>query len=526
MDFIWIGVAFVCGFFVRQWGFPPLVGYLCAGFGLNAVGVQPFVGLQSLADLGITLMLFTIGLKLNLKDLARPEVWGSSLSHTCLWCVLIVGAGLIFLLSQFSDLSWQSIALFAFALSFSSTVCVMKILEDNAELKTRHGDLAIGILVIQDIVAVIFLVLAAGKTPSLWSLLLPLVWFARPAISQLLNRSGHGELLVLVGFFLALGGAELFELVKLKGDLGALVCGMFVAGLPKANEIYKALMSFKDLFLIGFFLSIGFTALPSLELLGYALLLVVLLPIKFILFFAVFSAFQLRARTAFLTSLALSNFSEFGLIVASISVAKEWLPQEDLVIIAIAVALSFVISTLLYNNAHAFYARYKHWVCRFERTKAKQRSAYEQPGDAAVLIVGMGRVGSGAYRALEHQLDRSVWGVEADQERVIRQRKAGYQVVLGDADDIDFWEHLDLSNVTLIMLAIPSVNEMKNILYQLQQAHFGGKIAAVARYEDERKELVELGADVAFNYYAEVGAGFAEECFHLLEQERSVHAVP
>jgi len=527
MEFLWITVAFVFGFIAKQIGLPPLVGYLAAGFGLNSLEVQPFDGITELADLGITLMLFTIGLKLNLRQLAKPEVWGGTSVHAITWCAMLVGAG-IFCGFVFPELNpkWQLLAAVAFALSFSSTVCVMKILEDNAELKTRHGDLSIGVLVIQDIVAVVFLVIATGKIPSVYALALPLLLLLRPMLAGLLSRSGHGELLVLIGFFIALGGYELFSAVNIKGDLGALMLGMLVAGLPKANELYKSLMSLKDLFLVGFFLNIGFSALPTFEMLSWAMLFVALLPVKFALFFAVFIWFRLRARTAFLTALVLGNFSEFGLIVASQGVEQGWLPESEMVIIALAVAISFVFSSFLYRRAHSIYAQFNRFICRFEHPEAKARSGYQQPYGAEVLICGMGRVGSGAYNALEPRLHEKLWCVEADEKRAHTYQEKGFNVVVGDADDIDFWEQLDLSRIRLVMLAIPSIAEMKNIIKQLHRAHYPGRIAAVARYDDERKELLAMGADVVFNYYAEVGSGFAEECSEFIESDEETSVAP
>jgi len=299
-----------------------------------------------------------------------------------------------------------------------------------------------------------------------------------------------------------------------------------IAGTPKANELYKSLIGFKDLFLIGFFLSIGFSALPSWELFGWALVLAALLPVKMLLFFAIFLALGLRGRTAMLSSLALMNFSEFGLIVASYSVGRDWLSPEALVVLAMAVSISFATSSLLYNYAHLIYTRLKDQIYRFERRSVQNQTGYDRPTNAEVLIVGMGRVGSGAYAALQEQLGDRLWGVESDRSRVELQRRKGMQVVTGDADDIDFWEQLDYSNLNLVMLAIPNVQEMKNIIYQLKQTDFKGKIATIAHFDDEQEELCRIGADVAFNFYSEVGAGFAEESAHLLESSKLESKTP
>ena len=250
-----------------------------------------------------------------------------------------------------------------------------------------------------------------------------------------------------------------------------------------------------------------------------ALTLACILPLKLLMFFFVFIRFSHRARTSFLSALLLTNYSEFGLIVASLSVDQNWLTNEWLVIIALAISLSFICSTLLYKYAHHIYSANKDKAIKFQRPQSKSLPPLLQDSTVKVLIVGMGRVGTGAYHELVKSYDSKVLGVEVDQDRADKFLENELNVVCGDADDIEFWEQLKLENIKLIMLAIPSVNEMKNIIYQLNLCKYAGHIAAIARYDDEREELIQLGADVAFNYYAEVGTGFAEESMHLLESK-------
>ena len=91
MDILWILFAFACGFGTKQLGLPPLIGYLAAGFMLNLYGVSMTPGLQEIANIGVTLMLFTIGLKLNVKDLLKPEIWAGTFTNTGLWTILFTG---------------------------------------------------------------------------------------------------------------------------------------------------------------------------------------------------------------------------------------------------------------------------------------------------------------------------------------------------------------------------------------------------------------------------------------------------
>jgi predicted Kef-type K+ transport protein len=510
--------AYFAGLLAKQFSFPPLVGYLFAGFALHLAGFNLTADVQLIADLGITLMLFTIGLKINIKDLIARQVWGSALSHMGLWmvaCLLINGAmGALGLL--LFDLTMLETAILIFALSFSSTVCVIKVLEEAGEIRSRQATISVGILIIQDLVAVGFLVIATGVLPSPWAVLLLLLPLIRPLLDKILAATGHGELLPLAGLMLALGAYALFELVSVKGDFGALIVGMVVATSPKASELYKSLISFKDLFLIAFFLSIGLSALPDSYMLFLASLLLLLLPLKFLLFYCVLSLLAFRARTAFLSALLLANFSEFGLIVVALSVKEGLLDQVWLVVLAITAAQSFVITSLLYKNAHVFYARLSPFLLRFQRQKATDSSTIQKVPGANVLVIGMGRVGRGVCESLERQGIEHVWGVEVDKHRVALLTDVGINnVVHGDADDYEFWEAQDLSTVRLVMLATPNVDEIINIIKQLRLAGFSGRIAAIAQHDDEREALLNHGADVAFNYYQEVGHGFAEESKHL-----------
>lgn len=513
MDFIWIGVAFAFALIMKSFSLPPLIGFLLAGFALNFAGVTPDPSLQTLADLGITLMLFTIGLKLNVHQLIKREVWAGTIATTGGWTFLFGSFSLLYMtlgFAYFELLDWQTAFILGFAFSFSSTVCVVKMLESSGEMKTRHGNLAISILVMQDIAAVVFLVVATGKIPSIWAFGLIGLYFLRPYLCKLVNKAGHNELLPLTGFFIALGGYELFELVGMKGDLGALVAGFLLSQHNKSSELAKSLLNFKDIFLIGFFLSIGFVALPTLDMLLMSLFICILLPVKFLLFFFTFAKLRLRARTAYLSSLILSNFSEFGLIVVALTVNNGWLDKDWLVILAISVSISFVFSSIVYKGAHQIYTNRKQLIKKFERSPCLPQDVYLQPEHANTLVIGLGRVGCGTYHALHKEIGDKVWGIDSDQDRILDQQEKGMQVMFGDAEDIDLWENMKLDNIKLVLLALPSIDDCANIVEQLRNAKFGGKVAAIARFEDDRRKLLEIGVDNVFNFYVEAGSGFAD----------------
>ncbi|MCF8015999.1 MAG: cation:proton antiporter, partial [Chromatiaceae bacterium] len=204
-DIVWIALAFALGLGARQIGLPPLVGYLVGGFVLHAFGAREDVLVEELAHIGITLLLFTIGLKLKLKSLAQPHVWGTAALHMVAMLAIVVP-----LLLAIGDLGLPLLVgadlgtalLLTFALSFSSTVFAVKVLEEKGEMGALYGTIAIGILIIQDLAAVLFLAFSAGKIPTLWAVFLLLLIPARRLLLWLLSRVGHGELLLLFGLIL------------------------------------------------------------------------------------------------------------------------------------------------------------------------------------------------------------------------------------------------------------------------------------------------------------------------------------
>ncbi len=514
MDPLWLLVALILGLLARQLYLPPLVGFLLAGFVLHALGVEGGQVLREMANLGVLLLLFSIGLKLRLRNLLAPEIWGTAVFHMAL--VVLLASGFLLLpglagLAWFEKLDWRSAGLVAFALSFSSTIFAVKILEDRGEMKTRHGQVSIGILVIQDIIAVLFLVLESGDVPSIWAFALLLLPFARPLLNLAMKHAGHGELLVLFGLVMALGGGELFKLVGMKDGLGALLFGVLLGGQPKTSELSRALLRFKDLFLLGFFLQIGIEALPTgRDLMIAAGLALLLMPLKSVLWFLVLTRFRLRARTSFLCSMELSSYSEFGLIVALVSVSNGWLDRQWLIVIALALSFSFIIAAAINANVHGLYSRWESWLSRFQSGKRLPVDIPPDIGDAEILIAGMGRVGSGAYETMREVFGNRVIGIDANANAVRWHQERGHNVILGDAEDLDFWQGIDAGRLRLVMLAMPTLKDMMQTRRLLDDIGYGGLIAAVTRYEDDRLALEKAGVDATFNFYREAGAGFAE----------------
>lgn len=521
MDPVFIAIAFGCGLAVHLVRLPPLIGFLAAGFVLNAMGYQPNPTLDTLANLGVTLLLFSIGLKLDLKTLLRREVWGTASGHVVLSTLLFTGVllavkGLGFALAQ--ELAWQQAMLMAFALSFSSTVFAVKVLEERSDMNTFYGRVAIGVLVMQDLFAVAFLSASAGKLPSPWALgLLVLLPLLRPLFYRILERAGHGELQTLFAVFLALvvgyGG---FQLVGLKGDLGALIIGMMLAPHYSAPALAKSFFNMKELFLVAFFLNIGLNGMPTLDSLWVSVVLLLALPLKSLLYYLLYKHCYLRPRTSLLATFSLSNYSEFGLIVAALAAQQGLLSNDWVIVASLALALSFVASAPLNANNENLYRRMMHRLRPRDAARLHPDDMPIQLGDARVLIIGMGRIGQGAYMELEkHRGAGKLLGIDSDEKKVSLLRELDINAIKGDASDSDFWDKANIgSQLEYIFLAMPNHAGNLYALEQIRHTDFRGRVAAIIRYPEEGAQLREMGADDIFNIYEEAGSGFAR---HVIE---------
>ena len=522
MDLTLLVVAFAFGFVANLVRLPPMVGYLASGFVLHAFGYESTEAIDVVADTGVLLLLFGIGLKLRLRTLARPVVWAGATAHMA-FATAFIGAILLGLgavgLPLAAGLSLKQAALLGFAFSFSSTVFAIKALEQRGEASSLQGKIAVGILVVQDIYAVIFLTLAVDTAPSIWAAPVVLAAVAaRPIYGWILDRLGHGELLLLFGLALAVGvGAETFKEVGLKPDLGALIIGLTLANHPRAGELAATLLGFKDILLIGFFLTIGLGGAPDLPAVGIAAILLVVLPLKAAGFVWLITRFRFRSRTAWHSSVSLATYSEFGLIVAVIGVERGIISNQWTSAIALAVSISFALVAPLNTARYAVFTRLSRWLAPLEKSPVDPDDALIDPRGARIMVFGMGRVGTGAYDELVIRRGDVVVGVDRNKGSLTEHEAEGRHVIRGDALDIEFWSRLQVdTTVELVVLAMNDQAANLEGVRRVKEYLPHAKIAATASYSLDVAELEDAGVDVARNLYGEAGQGLADDACDLL----------
>ena len=503
MELLWVGTAYLAGLVTSRLYLPPLVGYLMAGYVLNAAGIETNETLNYLANIGIELLLFSVGLKLKPSSLLRREV----LSVGSLHLLIVTAISTLVFFSVHGHISGGLVI--GVSLAFSSTILAIKVLEDRGELSTLYGRDVLSILILQDIVAIGLLAVANNKQPSPWALCLLLLPFLRPLAYRLLNASRDDELKLLLGVTLALAGGMLAENVGISSDIGALLMGVMLAGHINIEDLAGNLWGLKETFLVAFFLQIGLADLPSYNEILQVLQLIALLPLQGILFFALFLLVGLRARTAFVSSLALMTYSEFSLITSSVVVEANLLPPEWKSIIGLAVALSLAIAAPLNRFSHRLFALLETTLVRFERKVDHLDKLPSSIGGAEWLVVGMGRTGISAYRAFNQQ-DTRVLGLDADPTVLQNLLADGKRVLYGDAEDSALWGKLPLARIKGIILTMPEFEVRSSSIKRLKELQFDGYIGTVCFHGNEESELYRLGASFVIHPLIEAGKQLAE----------------
>lgn len=512
---IYLAVTFGLGYLATVVRLPPLVGFLTAGFVVKALGVGPLPGLETVAGWGVTMLMFTIGLRLDFRTLLRKEAWGTSLTHMLL--STLIGAGFLGLVGVVGSgllhgRGAQTLFLLGFALSFSSTVFAAKVLEERSDDGSLYGRTALAVLVIQDVVAVGFLALSSGRPPGPRVLLLVLLWPAAVLLRRAWRTVGHGEMRVLFGIAVAMvPGYWLFTWAGLTGDLGALVMGLLLAPSRRAAPLAESLTSIKEILLVAFFVSIGVQSDLTLTALLMGLSLLVLLPAQALLYVLLQRRFGLRNRTSVLSGFILASFSEFGLIVAAYAVGHHLLDAMWLPTISVAVAASFVVASIVNRRGTRLIA----WLADALPVRAAERILPEDRpvalGDVRAIVLGMGRIGTAAYAQLVHEYGLASVGIENDLERAAELRRHGIDVISADATDSEFWQRLHPSHaIDIIVLAMPEHGSNLYALHQVEASGFAGTLAVVARNDDDVREVRALGIEAVLHLYEGAGDALAD----------------
>lgn len=506
---------------------PLIVSFLAVGVivgpsALHLVGAEAHVEL--LAELGITILLFLVGLKL---DLALVRTLGAVALVAGLGqmaATFAVGAGLC----RWLGFDLPTTLYVAGALTFSSTIIIVKLLSDTREIDSLHGRIALGVLIVQDLAVVLAMVLlsamsgaekaaAAGGAELTrvamivgeGAVIVAAVWlFIRHAATPLLAFLGRSpELLIAFAIGWAAFLASLLDHFGFSKELGGLVAGVSLASTPFREAIAARLAPLRDFMLLFFFIGLG--AHLDLGALGDDLGAAVLLSLfvlvgKPLIVMAIVGFMGYRRRTGFLAGLSLGQVSEFSFIFIAMGVILGQVGAPTMGLVTLIGLVTIGLSTYLILSSHDLYRRLEPLLGRlgWGGGKAEQEAIPAARGDFDVILFGLGRYGGDIWRGLR-QRGRSVLGVDFDPAVVRHWQALDLPACYGDAGDPDFAETLPLERARWVVCALPQQqrgvvhgNAKLSLLQSVRRHGFAGKLAVAAHDAQEAIELRRHGVDV------------------------------
>ncbi len=505
LELTWLILAYGCGLLAQQCRLPIFVGYLLAGWVLGFSGETVTPLLEHASMLGVLFLLFTVGMHLDLQNIMTRVVWAGGGLHLLL-------STLIFLITCLAfGMAWKPALYLGVLLSLSSTVIAAKNLEARNELGAAHGRAAIGILILQDLVAVSMLAVA-GTThfDPLLLLLLPAALLGRPLLRWLADRSHAPDLLLVYITALVLGFAAWFHAAGISAELGALVAGAIMAGHRRSDELSGQIWSLKELLLVAFFVKVGMLGLPSMDALYWAGLILLVLPFKAILFYCLLALLGMPRRSAFITGATLTSYSEFTLVGGLAAHSSGLLSADYVSVLALATVLSFAINLPLNRLVLTLHEKVSGWLARLE-TPHQQPTAerLHDPHSCRHLVVGMGRTGAAAYRMLA-QRHFPVLGIDIDPIVAAKNERDGSKVLCNDARDPSLWHSHDLAHIESVVIALPQIEARVAVVRSVVAACADIRICVYALNEEEVKLLRRAGAHDVSLILDDAGARLAE----------------
>jgi Kef-type K+ transport system membrane component KefB len=517
---------------------PLIVAFIAVGIlaGPAALGlVTATEEIELLAELGIALLLFVVGLRLDVRLIRATGPVALAAGGGQIAFTAVVGLGLALALG----LDTATALYVALALTFSSTIIVVKLLSDRREIDELHGRIAVGVLIVQDLVVVVALIAltaaGAGEGGSVLAeglfvllkgiLLLAGLWLlTRHALTPALHRLAHTpELLVLSAIAWGVGLAAGGDALGFSQEVGAFLGGVTLASTPYRDAIAGRLVPLRDFLLLFFFLDLGMGLdLDGLDdhLAAAAVLSAFVLVGKPLIVMAIMGAMGYRRRVGFLTGVTLSQISEFSLILGALGVSLGHIGDDGLALITAVGLITISVSTYAIIWADRLFAWAGPALGVFERRREvfAGEDAQEHGDPVDVVVLGLGRYGARIAGTLARRGHR-VLGVDFDPRAVQGWRALGHPAAYGDVEDPELPGSLPLADVRWVVSTVPRREAGLALLHALAHHGYQGRVAVTTHREADVAELRARGADAVLSPYADA----VRDAVDLLEPARAEH---
>lgn len=483
---------------------PLLVGFIALGIlaGPSGIGLtRDTEQVHLLAELGLALLLFVVGLRLDVALIRRMGKVALATGLGQIVFTTAVGYGL----ARALGLMPIAALYVAIALTFSSTIIIIKLLSDKRETDSLHGRIAIGLLIVQDLVVVLVmialtalgdggdfglrLIIVLGRGMAMMAALALLMLLVLPRLMGMLARSA--ELLVLFAIAWAVGLASLSEALGFSREVGAFLAGVSLASTDYREILGARLVSLRDFLLLFFFVDLGLrldlSALGSQVWAAIPLSLFVLIGNPLIMMI-IMGLMGYRKRTGFMSGVLIAQISEFSLILAALGLQIGHIGSDIVGLITLVGLITIGLSTYMILYSELLFERLSRYLSVFERrTPLREQEvadAHETCCQADIIVFGLGRYGT-AVGGLLVERGEAVLGVDFDPEAVRRWNERGWTAWFGDAEDQEFPSALPLADVRWVISTVPDRAASRCLIHSLRDHGYKGSIALTTHSLDD-----------------------------------------
>lgn len=540
---ILLTAAMILGGLCERFKQSSLVGYLLAGslLGPNALDLLPnHEAIATIAELGVALLLFTIGLEFSwsrLRSIGKVAVGAGTTQ------VLVTG-GLAALAAGAAGLAPHASVAVGSMIALSSTAAVVRLLVTRAEIESVHGRSAVGVLLLQDVAVVpLALVVAAmaNQGPG-GSILASLAWASTAALGLIVGlrvvlnyvlpllldariASLNRDLSILTAIVTAVGAAWASHALGLSPVLGSFIAGLMLAESPYATQIRADVVPLRTLFVVLFFSSIGMLANPSWV--AENLLVVLAVVVLVVVGKATITAGAVRlagvpAAQAIAAGLVLAQVGEFSLVLATIAQKGELIAAEvfDLVV----AVLTFTLFLTPYLAALA--PRLGSWVTHRFGGDARADPAENSGWSNHLIIVGFGPAGQRVAELEMTEEDLPILVIDMNSDSLDHAESYGLTTLQGDATSPEILEHAQIKTALAVVITVPDPNAARQVVLQVRASAPNTKLIVRSRYHIHRWALELAGAHAVVDEENVVGLHIAEYLRGWLDERRSVPSPP
>lgn len=502
-------IATAVAFIMHSLKQPMVIAYIIAGVligpGLLAMNNTPEI-YAVMSEIGIAFLLFTVGLGMNWRTVKQVGLTAIVTGTG----QMIAASGLGFLLGLWLGFDPLTAILVAVAFGFSSTIIVVKLLGDKEDLYTLYGRISIGFLLVQDLFAMIALLIlgAYGQGDALSQIItisllkgaivvitLFLMWtFLGPRLVRYASRSQELLLLFALAWCFAIAG--ILHYFGFGIELGALLAGLSLSGTIYEKEIEARIRPLRDFFLVMFFVLLG-TNLDISSLAGLSIPIVL-----FSLFVLIGNPLTLmilmrglghHPQTAFLTGTSIAQVSEFSFIMLGAAFTAGLIGQEPLVLATAVALITIAGSAYLIKYNEQLYARLRPYLRWAEKDQARHEILAESEAAPAVLLFGYRRMGTVLLEQVK-KIKRDYIIVDFDPNIINRLHEDKEPAIYGDASDEDFLSDIEAHKSKIIISTIPSVTVSLSILAFLRSKRYRGIRVVTAKTPEDATECYQAGA--------------------------------